>query len=96
MRSRLKAKPGLDELMIVNPAPAPARNGRKAILSGDFFLGSDGVVYYMEGADPAEVTPPLGRYFLGEDGTVYRFVSEREKRTKSRQATECQCSQDRI
>jgi hypothetical protein len=66
---------GLDELMIVNPGPAPPRSS--------WFLGADGGLYRMDHPHAArrvrahsgdttlggaELVP---RYFLGDDGTLY-------------------------
>ncbi len=61
---------GLDELMIVNPGPAPADT--------TWFLGDDGGLYRID--RPGEGTfrdPALGdhealpKFFLGDDGTLY-------------------------
>ena len=83
MRHDMRRDLGLDELMIVNPAPAAGKGGQ-AILSGDFFLAGDGSLYRIVGANPAEETSPPGQFFLGEDGTLYRLVSEPGKRKPSR------------
>jgi hypothetical protein len=71
---------GLDELMIVNPSPAPVKAAthpdsaanqghRSAPAAGQYFLGEDGTLYQTEGA--GTVLP--GQFFLGEDGTLYQL-----------------------
>ena len=74
-------KLGLDELMIVNPGPAPPRRARPP--GGSWFLGADGGLYHVDhpGAprrgDGRLEGSALGaaqsvpRFFLGEDGTLY-------------------------
>jgi len=54
---------GLDELMIVNPAPPD-----------DLLMGDDGTVYQVHGLGGSERRQGFGRLFLGEDGTVYEVV----------------------
>lgn len=61
---------GLDELMIVNPGPAPT--------DATWFLGDDGGLYRIERpGDGATRDPALGdhtalpQFFLGDDGTLY-------------------------
>ncbi len=64
---------GLDELMIVNPAP----NYRSALL-----LGDDGILYEVQGSCLRQRTGTSRqegggmpyRFFLGEDGTLYEAV----------------------
>jgi hypothetical protein len=57
---------GLDELMIVNPAPGA---------SGGTFLGDDGTLYQVQGLDDEEHLQGFGQLFLGDDGTLYRAES---------------------
>ena len=61
---------GLDELMIVNPGPAPTDTA--------WFLGDDGGLYRID--SPGESTTrdaalgdhdTLPQFFLGDDGTLY-------------------------
>ena len=65
---------GLDELMIVNPGPAPPAHAR-------WFLGDDGGLYRLDHPDAARplgdaIAPPdavpVPRFFLGQDGTLYQ------------------------
>jgi hypothetical protein len=57
---------GLDELMIVNPSPSGL---------GAIFLGTDGMLYQVQGLDREEEVRGLGQFFLGEDGTLYQAQS---------------------
>lgn len=65
---------GLDELMIVNPGPAPP--------PASWFLGDDGGLYRIDHAGAARPGARRGeaalgdaehvpRFFLGDDGTLY-------------------------
>lgn len=53
---------GLDELMIVNPAPSDGEA---------YLLGDDNTLYRVEGL--AQNDPP-SCFFLGEDGTLYEVM----------------------
>lgn len=74
-------KLGLDELMIVNPGPAPPPPSRPPRTS--WFLGADGGLYRVDDPSaPRSGDARLGggarcsahsvpRFFLGDDGTLY-------------------------
>lgn len=61
---------GLDELMIVNPGPAPS--------DATWFLGDDGGLYRIDGFGEGTTRDAaigdyeaLPQFFLGDDGTLY-------------------------
>ena len=78
-RQRLESQPlGLDEIMIVNPGAKPVRLVQLGSLNGStnpvhrppLFLGDDGIVYALHGAD--EPLRP-GDLLLGEHGAFERI-----------------------
>jgi hypothetical protein len=60
---------GLDELMIVNPG----QPGAQELSSADFFLGEDGALYQVQGAQGQENGAGLTGFFLGDDGRLYQL-----------------------
>jgi hypothetical protein len=53
---------GLDELMIVNPAPHDG---------AAYLLGDDNTLYRIDGLAEND---PQTRFFLGDDGTLYEVI----------------------
>ncbi len=73
---------GLDELMIVNPAPgrlAGSTAGRAAS-TPRYFLGDDGSLYRLQpAAAPRSGHGLRGDYFLGDDGTLFQTIARRPR-----------------